>query len=90
MIHEAHFLRPRLMRRILTTTFLIALASGLFAAEKPVGKFLFQPMLIWGTSEVTHQGTGYLMKYENKIFGVTSIHFLNFDAGGLFEAIWLD
>ena len=47
-------------------------------------------MLIWGTSEVTHQGTGYLLKHESRTFGVTSIHFLNFEAGGLFEAIWLD
>lgn len=30
------------------------------------------------------------MKHDKRIFGVTSIHYLDFEAGGLFEAIWLD
>lgn len=72
---------------------LLALAIALnaaIAAERPTGRFLFQPMLIWGTSEVTHQGTGYLLQHQNRYFGVTSIHFMNFEADGLFEAIWTD
>jgi hypothetical protein len=47
-------------------------------------------MFIWGTSKVTHQGTGYLIQHEGKWFGVTSTHFLKFSPQGLFEAIWLD
>ncbi|SKB03534.1 hypothetical protein SAMN02745166_03835 [Prosthecobacter debontii] len=78
------------MRNLLLITLLVASTHVLCANEKPTGKFLFQPMLIWATSEVTHQGTGYLLKHENHAYGVTSIHFLDFDAGGLFEAIWLD
>ena len=58
--------------------------------DRPAGRFLFQPMLIWGTSEVTHQGTGYLITHKGRTYGVTSTHFLNFEANGLFEAIWLD
>lgn len=78
------------MRYLLIISAFITLAHSLYAGEKPTGKFLFQPMFIWATSEVTHQGTGYLLKHENRVYGVTSIHFLDFDAGGLFEAIWLD
>lgn len=74
-----------------TVTLLIALsAAALTAAEKPSGRFLFQPMLIWATSETTQQGTGYLVTEGGRTYGVTSIHFMNFEAGGLFEAIWLD
>lgn len=58
--------------------------------ERPTGKFLFRPMLIWATSEVTHQGTGFLISHAGQHYGVTSIHFMDFTAGGLFEAIWLD
>ena len=67
-------------------------AAFLHPAEvaRPEGRFLFQPMLIWGTSEVTQQGTGYLIQHEGKWFGVTSTHFLDFGKKGLFEAIWLD
>lgn len=60
------------------------------AAEKPAGRFLFQPMLIWGTAEVTQQGTGFLVRDGQRYYGATSIHFMNFEARGLFEAIWLD
>jgi hypothetical protein len=57
---------------------------------KPDGRFLFQPQLVWGNSETTHQGTGYLINHGQHIYGVTSIHFLNFDAGGLRKAVWED
>ena len=80
--------------RLLLPTLLFALAAitstPVAAADKPTGRFLFQPMFIWGTSEVSHQGTGFLLKDGERTFGVTSIHFMDFDAGGLFEAIWLD
>jgi hypothetical protein len=82
------------MRHLAT---LLCLAAGLalfppatVAADKPTGRFLFQPMFIWSTSEVTHQGTGFLLKDGTRTFGATSVHFMDFDAGGLFEAIWLD
>lgn len=39
---------------------------------------------------MTQQGTGYLIQYSGRIFGVTSIHFLNFNANGLKAATWLD
>jgi hypothetical protein len=74
----------------LLTALTIGSASPSLAAEKPTGRFLFQPMFIWGTSEVSNQGTGFLIKDGTRIFGATSIHFMDFDAGGLFEAIWLD
>jgi hypothetical protein len=57
---------------------------------RPDGRILFQPQLTWANSESTLQGTGYLIEHEGKIYGVTSIHFLNFDAGGLKAANWLD
>lgn len=77
--------------RSLLLLFSLLLAPNLSAqTERPSGRFLFQPMLIWATSEVTHQGTGYLIRSDERIFGVTSLHFMNFEAGGLFEAIWLD
>lgn len=60
------------------------------AADKPDGRFLYQPKLIWGNSKITHQGTGYLLKHDNRYFGVTSTHFLDFEAGGLSEAVWVD
>lgn len=60
-------------------------------ASKPTGRFLFQPQWLWaGTSESTLQGTGFLIKHAEKIYGVTSIHFLDFNAGGLTMATWCD
>lgn len=60
-------------------------------AAKPTGRFLFQPQWLWaGNSETTLQGTGFLIKHAEKIYGVTSIHFLDFNAGGLTMATWCD
>ncbi len=69
------------------------LGAALLRAEfvfKPDGRILFQPQLQWGNSDTTFQGTGYLIEHNGRYFGVTSIHFLNFDAGGLQGATWLD
>ena len=68
----------------------LAFSSGLYADAKPKGKFLFQPLFIWGDSEASHQGTGYLLKHKNSTYGVTSIHFMDFSRGGLYHAIWCD
>jgi hypothetical protein len=57
---------------------------------KPDGRILFQPQLLWANNDTTLQGTGYLIEHKGKFFGVTSIHFLNFDAGGLKSATWVD
>jgi len=73
---------------IFACLFSLSLSSA--AEERPEGRFLFQPMFIWGDSESYNQGTGFLAKHKEKFYGVTSIHFLNFAKGGLFEAIWLD
>ena len=76
------------------TTFALGLVlglAGLLPAAQPADtRFLYQPMLIWGNGEVTHQGTGFLAKKGGKAYGVTSIHFMNFEAKGLYEAIWTD
>lgn len=77
---------PRLFF-LLILSFSAAVAAD---AERPSGRFLFQPQLTWGNGEVTRQGTGYFVKYDGRLYGVTSIHFLNFNAGGLKEAAWLD
>lgn len=72
---------------------LLAVGTGALHAEpmfRPAGRILFQPQLTWANSESTLQGTGYLIEHDGKIYGVTSIHFLNFDAGGLKAANWLD
>ncbi|WP_414660007.1 hypothetical protein [Horticoccus sp. 23ND18S-11] len=70
----------------------VQLANGLRAtdASRPDGKLLFQPQFLWANSETTLQGTGYVIAHEGKTYGVTSIHFLNFNAGGLHSATWLD
>jgi hypothetical protein len=84
------FLRPHVFLLVLLS-FLSAVglsASG--GASKPSGKFLFQPQLLWGNSECTVQGTGYIIVHDKKYFGVTSIHFLDFNAGGLQSATWLE
>lgn len=75
------------------TLFAFLFGAALLRAEfvfKPDGRILFQPQLQWGNSDTTFQGTGYLIEHGGKFFGVTSIHFLNFDAGGLQGATWLD
>ena len=76
--------------RMLWIVALIALAVPALAdVPPPDGKFLFQPMFIWGDSEVSYQGTGYVDEdSEGQVYGVTSIHFLEFGDPGLFEAIW--
>ena len=67
-----------------------ALGAGAEDIERPPGQLLYQPMFIWMDSDVTQQGTGYLVENAaGKVFGVTSIHFMYFEYG-LFEAIWLD
>ena len=58
--------------------------------DRPDGRLLYQPQLLWADSMTTLQGTGYVIEHQNKYFGVTSLHFMNFDAGGLRSATWLD
>ncbi len=60
------------------------------AADKPDGKILYQPQLLWANSMTTLQGTGYVIAHGGKLYGVTSVHFLDFEAGGLRAATWLD
>lgn len=81
--------------RLLLPALLIFLCPGplIHSAEaglKPQGRLLYQPQFLWADSMTTFQGTGYLIEHGGKFFGVTSIHFLNFDAGGLGSATWLE
>ena len=85
----------RFSRRLALLLILSALlsTSGLFGSGvvlKPSGRLLFQPQLLWSNSMTTLQGTGYIITHAGKYFGVTSIHFMDFDAGGLRSATWLD
>ena len=78
------------MIRITLAVLLFAASAFASEIERPQGKLLFQPMLIWLDSDVTQQGTGYLVEdAAGNVYGVTSIHFMYFEYG-LFEAIWLD
>lgn len=72
--------------------FSLALSTirGADPATKPDGRILYQPQLLWADSMSTLQGTGYVIEHQGKFFGVTSVHFMNFDAGGLRSATWLD
>lgn len=66
------------------------LAPLTHAVTKPDGKILYQPQFLWANSMSTFQGTGYVINHGGKLYGVTSVHFLDFDAGGLRAATWLD
>jgi hypothetical protein len=79
-----------LVRISLVVACIFGAARGAEFVFKPDGRILFQPQLLWANSETTLQGTGYLIEHKGKYFGVTSIHFLNFDVGGLRGATWLD
>ncbi|MBS0660155.1 MAG: hypothetical protein JSR82_18105 [Verrucomicrobia bacterium] len=71
----------------------LTLRSNSLAAPpdaRPEGRFLFQPKLVWANGSVTYQGTGFLLRAGERYFGATSLHFMNFAAGGLLEAVWLD
>ena len=71
-------------------TIVLVFAAALTAAEKPTLRFLFQPKLAYANSEQVLAGTGYLIKNGEDLFGATCVHFLDFDAGGLLEAHFLD
>ena len=75
---------------LLAACFAVHAAPAADIVLKPEGKILFQPQLLWANSMTTFQGTGYLIEHGGKLFGVTSIHYLDFDAGGLGSATWLD
>lgn len=78
---------------ILSALLLIAISARLVGAEaavRPAGKILFQPQLLWSNSMTTLQGTGYLIEHGGKCFGVTAVNYLDFNAGGLGSATWLD
>ena len=88
-------LSMRLLRHIALASCVIAFSSAVrvVASEivlKPAGRILYQPQLLWSNSMSTVQGTGYVIRHGEKYFGVTSLHFLDFDAGGLRSATWLD
>jgi hypothetical protein len=78
---------------LVIAAFVASLGGSVLRSEivlRPSGKLLFQPQLLWSNSESTLQGTGYLVEHRGKYFGVTSIHYLDFEAGGLRAATWLD
>ena len=68
----------------------LATAAGAEVILRPGGRILFQPQLLWSDSMSTLQGTGYVIQHAGKFFAVTSLHFMDFDAGGLRSATWLD
>jgi hypothetical protein len=65
-------------------------AHGSEILLRPSGRILFQPQLLWSNSMSTVQGTGYVTQHGGKYYAVTSLHFMDFDAGGLRSASWLD
>ena len=79
-----------LFTRIVGISILILLSSWASAFQRPNGAFLFQPELEWANGKTTRQGTGYLLRYGKRTFGVTSMHFMDFEAGGLKQATWFD
>ncbi len=82
---------PFLLRSLVLGAFALGLLVPLTpAATKPDGKILYQPQFLWANSMSTFQGTGYVINHGGKLYGVTSVHFLDFDAGGLRSATWLD
>jgi hypothetical protein len=81
---------PRLVQLAFTAALWCGQIFGSEIVLRPSGKLLFQPQLLWSNSDTTLQGTGYIIEHRGKFFGVTSIHFLDFDAGGLRAATWLD
>lgn len=57
----------------------------------PTGPLLYQPMLVWGDGEASHQGTGFLAATpEGDTVGVTSAHFVNFAGPPLKQVAWLE
>lgn len=77
--------------QLILVFFLFIIACGeADTIDLPSGKILFQPMFTWVDSETTYQGTGYLIRNNNQIYAITSLHFLNFDGPGLLKATWLD
>lgn len=87
------YMRTACHALILCALFFIPGAAHLFgvdAAVRPAGKILFQPQLLWSNSMTTLQGTGYLIEHAGKYFGVTAVNYLDFTAGGLGSATWLD
>ena len=84
-----------------TALLLLSAPSGLTQKQAPAGarahkakppstSILFQPKFVWANSDVSLQGTGFIIEgFNGQALAVTSSHYLNFKGPALIKVEWL-